>query len=91
MSKLRFYPENIGKPTDRDTYVRTPKEGLPATTGVPHVLPFTLPKVLKREYGFTEAPRLWYLMAREVFENCGYKELKMRKCTFVLMDSDGLT
>ena len=30
-------------------------------------------------------------MAREVFEKCGYKELKMSKSTSVLTDSDGLT
>ena len=80
-----------GKETDREIYVRAPKEGLPSTEYAGYVPPFALLKVLKSIYGLTEAPRLWYLMAREVFEKCGYVELKMSKSTFVLVDEHGLT
>jgi hypothetical protein len=80
-----------GKETDREIYVRAPKEGLPKTEHAGNVQPFSLLRVLKSIYGLTEAPRLWYLMAREVFEKCGYKELKMSKSTFVLVDEYGLT
>ena len=47
--------------------------------------------VPKRIYGLAEAPRLWYLRARKVFEQCGYTELKMRKSTFVLIGPEELT
>ena len=80
-----------GKATARETYVRAPKDGLPAIDTTPYVQPFALLQVLKSIYGLTEAPRLWYLMAREVFEKAGYKELRMSKSTFVLIDEAGLS
>ena len=39
----------------------------------------------------SQKPYDWYLRAREIFEECGYKELKMSKSTFVLVSSDNLT
>ena len=80
-----------GKNTDREIYVRAPKEGLPATKSTGYIPPFSLMRVLKSIYGLTEAPRLWYLRAREIFEECGYTELKMSKSTFVLIGPDDMT
>jgi hypothetical protein len=58
-----------GKNTDREIYVRAPKEGLPATGTTGFIPPFSLMRVLKSIYGLTEAPRLWYLRAREILRN----------------------
>ena len=80
-----------GKATAREIYVRAPKDGLLATDTTSYVQPFALLQVLKSISGLTEAPRLWYLMAREVFEKAGYKELRMSKSTFVLIDEAGLS
>ena len=44
-----------GYKTDREVYVRAPKDGLPATKTT------TLLRILKSAYGLAEAPRLWYL------------------------------
>ena len=80
-----------GKETEREIFVRAPKEGLPATEDTAYVPPFSLMQVLKSIHGLAEAPRLWYLRAREIFEKCRYKELKISKSTFVLFSSDNLT
>ncbi|CAE8613639.1 unnamed protein product, partial [Polarella glacialis] len=75
-----------GKATEREVYVRAPKEGLPAADGQPSVSPFQLKQVLKSIYGLAEAPRLWYLQARSQLEKCGYQELKLCRATFLLQD-----
>ena len=77
-----------GKATSREVYVRAPKEGLPACRGKPAVAPFALLQVLKSIYGLTEAPRLWYLRAKEVFEEAGFQELRLSRSTFVLMEEE---
>jgi hypothetical protein len=69
-----------GKSHNRDIYMRPPKEGLP---GVP---PGSLLKILKGAYGLREAPRLWYLKAREVITAAGFEELSTAKACFVLRD-----
>jgi len=43
--------------------------------------------VLKGAYGLAEAPRLWYLRARELLDKCGFKELSICRSVFVLRDS----
>ena len=56
-----------GKSHDRDIYVRLPKEGLPGVdTG-------SLIKLFKGAYGLREAPRLWYLKAKETIEKAGFE------------------
>ena len=69
-----------GKAHNREIYMRPPPEGLP---GVP---PGSLLKIVKGAYGLREAPRLWYLKAREVLMECGFEELKTAKACFVLRD-----
>ena len=69
-----------GKEHDRDIYCRPPKEGLP---GVP---PGSLLKLVKGAYGLREAPRLWYLKAREILKEAGFEEMQTAKACFVLID-----
>ena len=69
-----------GKGHDRDIYCYPPKEGLP---GVPHG---SLLKMVKGTYGLREAPRLWYLRAKEVFMEAGAEEMQTAKACFLLRD-----
>ena len=69
-----------GKQHNREIYMRPPPEGLP---GVP---PGSLLKIVKGAYGLREAPRLWYLKAREVILSCGFEELQTARACFVLRD-----
>ena len=69
-----------GKAHNREIYMRPPTDGLP---GVP---PGSLLKILKGAYGLREAPRLWYLKAREVILSCGFEELATARACFVLRD-----
>eukprot|EP00971_Amphidinium_carterae_P165906 3288565-Amphidinium_carterae.1 len=39
-------------------------------------------RILKSAYGLTEAPRLWYLRARELLVGLGWRELAEVKATF---------
>ena len=55
-----------GREIGRTVYVRGPVDGLPSVNGIQRVRPYKLMKVLKGAYGLTEAPRLWYLRAREL-------------------------
>ena len=72
-----------GKEHDRDIYCRPPKEGLP---GVP---PGSLLKLVKGAYGLREAPRLWYLRAREILMEAGFEEMNTAKACFTLHDRSG--
>ena len=72
-----------GQPTTRKVYIRAPKEGLPATGDQAAVPPGRLLEIVKGAYGLTEAPRLWYLRAREILEGHGWKELQRSRSTFV--------
>jgi hypothetical protein len=81
-----------GKPTAREVYVRGPRDGLPATSTTARVEPMQLMRILKSIYGLAEAPRLWYMRARELLEAAGYCELQACRSTFVLLDKGtGLT
>ena len=72
-----------GKEHDRDIYCRPPKEGLPG------IKPGSLLKLVKGAYGLREAPRLWYLKAREVMADAGFEEMQTAKACFVLFDRSG--
>jgi hypothetical protein len=61
-----------GKETNREVYVRSPAEGLPAAEGHPAVPGGRLLEVLKGAYGLAEAPRLWYLRARELMAQANF-------------------
>ena len=74
-----------GKEHDREIYCRPPKEGLPG------VAEGSLLKLVKGAYGLREAPRLWYLKAREVLLEAGFEELQTAKACFVLHDRSGKT
>ena len=50
-----------GQKLDGKIHLRAPKEGLPKTDTTQRVAPGQLLQILKRAYGLTEAPRLWYL------------------------------
>ena len=69
-----------GKDHDREIYCKPPKEGLPG------VLPGSYLKLVKGAYGLREAPRLWYLKAREVLGQAGFEEMQCAKACFVLID-----
>ena len=60
-----------GLPLDREVYCRAPAAGLPAAAGLPDIRPYQLLRVLKGASGLTEAPRLWYLRARQLLEGAG--------------------
>ena len=77
-----------GKETQRRVYIRAPKEGLPSVNGKPEVRPGQLIEILKGAYGLAEAPRLWYLRAREVLAQLGWTELQCARATFVLRVDD---
>ena len=46
--------------------------------------PYALLRVLKGAYGLTEAPRLWYLRARQLLNDCGFVELRCARAVFTL-------
>ena len=75
-----------GKDLQRELYVRAPRDGLPAVEGWPRIRPYKLLKLLKGAYGLTEAPRLWYLRAKEILERLGFEEIRCCRAVFVFMD-----
>jgi len=73
-----------GMKMTRELYTKAPAGGLPGTESTPAVKPFGLLKVLKGAYGLTEAPRLWYLRAREILVvKVGFEELRCARANFV--------
>lgn len=74
-----------GKHVEREVLVRAPPDGLPAIpeSNEPEVKPGELLRVVKSAYGLSEAPRLWYLRARELLLEAGFEELSMAKATFI--------
>ena len=68
-----------GEKTERQVYIRAPHEGLPATAGTDSISPLRIMEVLKGAYGLAEAPRLWYLRARKLLEQAGFKELAVAR------------
>ena len=77
-----------GKKLDRELYARAPKEGLPAVKNV-KVAPYALLRVLKGAYGLTDAPRLWYLRAREKLQAIGFVELTCARALFRFFNKAG--
>ena len=73
-----------GMALDREVFARAPKEGLPGVNGFPPILPYGLLQILKGAYGLTDAPRLWYLRARDLLTKIGFTELKCCRAVFVL-------
>ena len=75
-----------GKEVERDLVIKAPIDGLPACPEMnePAVRPFELMRVCKSAYGLSEAPRLWYLRARELLISIGFEELQMAKATFIM-------
>lgn len=76
--------KEIDRSSGRRVFVRAPRDGLPAVDGFPPVVPGRLLEHLKGAYGLTEAPRLWYLRARELLLSLGWEELKCARAIFVL-------
>ena len=72
-----------GKDQDRDIYCKPPKEGLPG------VEPGSLLQLVKGAYGLREAPRLWYLRAREILAEAGFEEMQTVKACWVIFDRSG--
>ena len=67
----------------REVYAKAPREGLPAAEGWEAVPPFSLLRLLKGAYGLTEAPRLWYLRARQILTKLGFEEIRCARAAFV--------
>ena len=65
-----------GREVDRDLYVKPPPDLRCAGAA-------TLWRILKSAYGLSEAPRLWYMQARELLGKCGFEELQFAPATFV--------
>ena len=79
-----------GKEVEREVMIKAPPEGLPALPELnePAVRPGELLRVVKSAYGLSEAPRLWYLRARELLVAAGFEELQMAKATFIKKGKD---
>ncbi len=73
-----------GMAMTRELYTKAPPEGLPTAEGWSVVKPYALLRILKGGYGLAEAPRLWYLYARQILvEVIGFIELKCARATVV--------
>ena len=79
-----------GKEIQRKVVVRGPPDGLPAVEDEPAVEPFALLQLCKSAYGLSEAPRLWYLRARELLLEVGFEELSMARASFVMKVGDNV-
>ena len=66
-----------------ETFTVDLKEGLP---GVPKG---SLIKLVKGAYGLREAPRLWYLRAKDILKDAGFEELQTAKACFILRNKQG--
>ena len=51
--------------------------------------PRRLWKLQKGVFGFTEAPRLWWLRIRKDLLRCGWVEVRAAPATFILLDKSG--
>ena len=65
-----------GREVDRDLYVKPP-------AGPEVCWASTLWRILKSAYGLSEAPRLWYIQAKNLLQQCGFEELAFAPATFV--------
>ena len=64
-------------------------EGLPAVLDEGPIAPFELLLLCKSAYGLREAPRLWYLRAKELLEELDFIELEMCRASFIQKDEKG--
>ena len=78
-----------GEKTERQVYIRAPRDGLPATADAEAITPLRIMEVVKGAYGLAEAPRLWYLRAPKLLEQAGFKELAVSRAVFRLIRPDG--
>ena len=78
-----------GKEVSRRVIIKAPAEGLPAVLDEGPIAPFELLLLCKSAYGLSEAPRLWYLRAKELLEELGFIELEMCRASFVQKDGKG--
>ena len=65
-----------GKAVDRDLYVRPPRD-------LRCVNAAALWRILKSAYGLSEAPRLWYIQAKDLLKSCGFCEIPWAPASFV--------
>ncbi|OLQ12139.1 Transposon Ty1-DR1 Gag-Pol polyprotein [Symbiodinium microadriaticum] len=65
-----------GKSVARDLYCRPPRD-------LHGVGAFGLWRILKSAYGLAEAPRLWYMQAKDLLLACGFTEVPFAPATFV--------
>ena len=75
-----------GKPVERKVVIKAPPEGLPSVRDEPAIKPYELLLLCKSAYGLSEAPRLWYLRAKELLEELNFIELELCRATFVLKE-----
>ncbi|CAE8672228.1 unnamed protein product [Polarella glacialis] len=85
-ASLRWSAWTFDVQTAFPVYVRAPTDGLPKVKDERAIRPFELLQILKSAYGLSEAPRLWYLRARELMQQCGFVELACCKAMFILVD-----
>ena len=72
-----------GKAVDRDLYVRPPRDLKCVNAAV-------LWKILKSAYGLSEAPRLWYMQAKELLGRCNFEEVPWAPATFIKKRGTGV-
>ena len=59
---------------------------MPTAEGLGAVPLHALLRLLKKAYGLNEAPRLWYLRARQVLTKPGFEEFRCARAAFVYRD-----
>ena len=80
-----------GRPVERKVVIKAPPEGLPAVREEKPIKPYELLLLCKSAYGLSEAPRLWYLRAKELLEELGFVELDMCRATFIMKRQNEVT
>ena len=73
---------------ERVIHVRAPRTGLPAISSMPEIQLNALLRMIKGAFGLTDAPRLWYLKARDLVIGIGFEELKCARAVFRLTDQN---
>ena len=71
-----------GKSVARDLYCRPPRD-------LHGVGAFGLWRILKSAYGLAEAPRLWYMQAKDLLMACDFIEVPFAPATFVKVKKRG--
>eukprot|EP00971_Amphidinium_carterae_P265861 5273952-Amphidinium_carterae.1 len=78
-----------GRPIEREVYFRTPQLPASGKHGTPPLPHGTLLHLLKGAYGLSEAPHLWFLQAKRLLEECGFKELMEARACFIYCGHKG--